>query len=254
MPVVSAYKPSCWYTREGAQKKLSQLEAQGLPSFRDWRFVTLTVDPKKFSGPQGAYEYINERFRYFMRDLREELGVSNLPFLRKLEFQKNGWPHWHLVLDYRKKITHSRLLALWRHGFVEIQRIKTHKLGYLFKYLGKELGGSLPSWFLQYSRPRIVQTSKIFPQRETSHKSAEAGAPEIEPSGAPETLGERMRRWNRTLQVKEGDFFIGTILLTQAWWRCLRAWMYHEPERIQYESSDTFDVPWQMLGPFLEED
>lgn len=253
MPIVKAYRPPSWYTREGAQKKLSQLEAKGLPSFRDWRFITLTVDPKQFASAQSAYEYINERFRYFMRDLRHTLGVSNLSFIRKLEFQRNGWPHWHVILDYKKKIDHSRLLDLWSYGFVEIQRIKSKSLKYLFKYVAKGLESTLPSWFLQYSRPRIIQTSKIFPSKEPSHNSHEGRAPSLERGGVPESLGQRLKRWDKTLLVKDGYHYVATIILSSAWWQCLAKWMKHEPERIHYEDSTTFEVPWDMLSPFVEE-
>lgn len=252
MPVVTAYRPASWFSRVGAQKKLSQLESKGLPSFKNWRFVTLTIDPKKFATSESAYEYIKPRLRFFIRKLKRFLGKPSLSFVWKLEFQDNGWPHWHLLLDYKEKIPHDRLLDLWGFGFVEIQRVKSRSMRYLFKYISKGLdSGDLPEWFLKYTRPRVFQTSGIFPP---SAKEPDSEVPElatacqgVAPPPNFETLGQRLNRWNQTMLVKEEGRYVKSLRLVSNWWECLTGFLKQKPERIQFYDAWTFYVPWPTL-------
>ena len=62
---VKPYIPANWYTEQGALKKMNLLQKKGLPSFNNWRFITLTVDPLKFKNSESAYLHVKKRFRYF---------------------------------------------------------------------------------------------------------------------------------------------------------------------------------------------
>jgi len=252
VPLVQAYRPATWFTRVGAQKKLSQLHNKGLPSFKDWRFITLTLDPKKFSTAQSAYEYVKPRLRFFIRKLKRYLD-ADVSFVWKLEFQANGWAHWHLLVDYKKKILHDRLLDLWGFGFVEIQRVKSHSMSYVFKYLSKGLdSGQLPKWFLQYKRPRVFQTSGIFPPSNKVSKSV--GNPNLAPACQPapgranlETLGQRLKRWNRTMLIIQDRRYVRSALMISNWWECLTSFLKQKPESLSFVDQHTFHVPWKMF-------
>ena len=202
--------PANWYTNEGAKKKFHLLENKGLPSFKDWRFLTLTVDQHKFKSNQSAYEYVKPRLRYFIRELKKYLGVSDLQYLWKLEFQENGNPHWHMIINYKKPICITTLFNMWGFGYVDIKRIKSKKVPYAFKYITKSIEG-LPNWFLQYNRPRVFQSSGIFPPNSDPDWSVKKNVDEVElvaSSALPETLGQRLKRYANSITLKkEGRAF-----------------------------------------------
>lgn len=207
---VSPYQPANWYSEIGAQKKLLQLKNKGLPSFYNWRFVTLTVDPIKFKSAQSAYEYIKQRMRYFIRDLKSFLDLKDLNYAWKLEFQENGMPHWHLLIDYRKPINVHELTRIWKHGRLDIQRCTDKEFPYTFKYCTKSIEG-LPRWFLKYNRPRLFQSSGIFTQKanDPDWSVSEEKEEEAETNfSSPETLGQRLKRYQTMVQFKkDGKYF-----------------------------------------------
>lgn len=206
---VVPYQPCNWYSEIGAQKKLFQLKNKGLPNFYNWRFVTLTVDPLKFNSAQSAYEYIKQRMRYFIRDLKGFLDVQTLRYAWKLEFQENGMPHWHMLIDYRKSINVHELTRLWKHGRIDIQRCTDKEFPYTFKYCSKNIEG-LPQWFLKYNRPRLFQTSGIFPKDSPKKDQvSEENEEEAETnSSSPESLGQRLKRYQQMVQFKKaGKYF-----------------------------------------------
>ena len=201
---VVPYQPANWYSEIGAQKKLYQLEKKGLPNFYNWRFITLTVDPLKFKSAESSYEYIKPRMRYFIRALKSFLEIDSLQYSWKLEFQENGMPHWHMLLNYKKPICVKALTKLWGYGRIDIKRCKDEFFPYTFKYCTKSIDG-LPKWFLKYSRPRLFQSSGIFPKDSAESVNEENGEEESEPesSSPPETLGERLVRYSTMVQMKK---------------------------------------------------
>lgn len=198
---VVPYQPANWYSEIGAQKKLALLKNKGLPSFYNWRFITLTVDPHKFKSAESAYYYIKERMRYFIRSLKSFLEIDHLQYVWKLEFQENGMPHWHMLLNYKDKVCVQALTKLWKFGRVDIQRCKDKNFPYTFKYVTKQIDG-LPTWFLKLSRPRLFQSSGIFPKCE-SVSTEEKGEQAETNCSPPETLGDRLIRYSKTVQFKK---------------------------------------------------
>ena len=185
-----------WFTEKGAQKKLNRLKNKGLPSLYNWRFLTLTVDPLKFENSESAYFHIKERMRYFIRSLKQTFEIDSLNYVWKLEFQKNGFPHWHMLLDYKQPLCVQTIYNLWGYGGVKIIRCKDKHLPYTFKYIAKE-ASELPSWFLKQNRPRVFQSSGFFPRMENQNEEVEciydsASSPEEKPK---ENLGERLTRY-----------------------------------------------------------
>lgn len=211
---VSPYVPCNWYSERGAQKKLSLLKKKGLPSFKDWRFLTLTVDGEKFKSAQSAYEYIKPRMRYFIREVKKYLKIDQLDYMWKLEFQENGMPHWHMLINYKKPICVSTLFQLWGFGYVDIERCKTKGLPYILKYISKSNEG-LPSWFKQYSRPRVFQSSGIFPSS-SDVENGDSGEVN-KPKSPPESLGSRLERYKNTVTLSKNGRTFKTVNVKVNW-------------------------------------
>jgi hypothetical protein len=118
------------------------------------RFVTLTLDPKKIEG--DPVRYLNALFAKLRVYLRREYGVAP-QYIRILEFQKNGNPHFHLLIDrfIRQQWLQSAWVAIGGGRFVDIRYVDVHRVSrYLSKYLTKDLLMSAPA------RSRRVTTSR----------------------------------------------------------------------------------------------
>ena len=193
---VTPYIPANWYSPEGAFKKLNLLKKKGLPNFHNWRFITLTIDQLKFKDSESAYHHIKKNFRYFIRSLKNYLEVDHLRWISKLEFQENGYAHWHMLVDYRKPIDVSVLCDIWGYGLVHIARNKEKEMPYTFKYITKQVDG-LPVWFLALSRPRVLQTSGIFPKAKNkpSTKESKNKKPKT-------TLGDRLVAYTKSISYR----------------------------------------------------
>jgi hypothetical protein len=63
----------------------------------------------------------------------------------KMEFQKGGWVHWHLIILGVRRVEHALLERTWSHGWVWIDRMDEKSLRYLCKYISKDSDG-LPPW------------------------------------------------------------------------------------------------------------
>jgi len=175
-----------WFTPSGVARKRKMIEAKGLPDMRSRRFVTLTLDPAEFDyDPLLAYLAGKDKIRRWMFACREAgLWSATAWWCWKLEFTREGWAHWHLVIDRKRKFSlgeMTKISALWGLGRVNCRRISGSEFGYQFKYAFKgvyqddDSGLSLPAWFLDhyqeaadglkpesFARVRFWQTSKGF--------------------------------------------------------------------------------------------
>jgi hypothetical protein len=73
-----------------------------LETFTSPYFITLTVDPVLFpEGPEGALRWVQDQgvVSEFVRALRRRGHLLDTRYVSVLEFQENGWPHWHLIFD-----------------------------------------------------------------------------------------------------------------------------------------------------------
>ncbi len=118
------------------------------------RFLTLTLDPKKITG--DAVQYLNAVFAKLRVYLHREYGLAP-QYIRILEFQKNGNPHFHILID--RYIARAWIQSAWTAvggGYmVDIRYVDVHHVSrYLSKYLTKELLLSAPL------RSRRVTTSR----------------------------------------------------------------------------------------------
>jgi hypothetical protein len=118
------------------------------------RFVTLTLDPKKIKG--DPVRYLNAVFAKMRVYLQRHHGGSP-QYIRVLEFQKNGNPHFHILIDRYIEIAWVRKAWVAAGGGyqVNLRQVDVHRVShYLSKYLTKDLLMSAPL------RSRRVTTSR----------------------------------------------------------------------------------------------
>jgi hypothetical protein len=118
------------------------------------RFVTLTLDPSKIEG--DPVPYINGAFAKLRIYLQRHYGVSP-QYIRVLEIQKNGNPHFHILIDRYIEIEWIRKAWVSVGGgyMIDIRFVDVHRVShYLSKYLTKDLLMSAPL------RCRRVTTSR----------------------------------------------------------------------------------------------
>ncbi len=99
-------------------------------------FITLTLPSKQ---EHNTATITNECFNQFLTELREKYNLEN--YVWRLEFQKNGNVHYHLVTDVY--LDYYVLLKNWN-------RILS-KLGYVQKYAEKHSLMSLSDYVKEYS-------------------------------------------------------------------------------------------------------
>jgi len=147
----------CWYCRYCAPRKAKRLkyairETAEAKQLR--RFLTLTLDPAKIAG--DPVRYLNAVFAKLRVYLQRKYGVAP-QYIRILEFQKNGNPHFHILID--RYIAREWIQAAWvavgGGWMVDIRYVDVHRVSrYLSKYLTKEMLMSAPL------RCRRVTTSR----------------------------------------------------------------------------------------------
>lgn len=239
--VIQRIKGPNWHSAEGVELKRAQIRKKGVPDMRNWRLITLTMDQGRFDGPEEAYLKGKDNLRRFLNSLRDLLGVKSARWCWKLEFQRNGWPHWHLAFDYRTKLTETELKTIeviWGLGITNVKRIQNGSFEYLFKYVTKEsFAGDddelLPDWFLDYlkeresdgkpvtfHRVRFWQTSKGFYTGDNLQAAREKKEPAT--CRVPLTVRQALEIRGRTVRVIAQDEFgrlcrSTQITLKRAW-------------------------------------
>jgi hypothetical protein len=225
---IRPYTAPNWVTERGVKLKQREIERKGLPVFKHCLFITLTI-PEAVSSPKKAYEIGKDRLRRFLARFRKALG-RDFPWAWKLEFQENGYPHWHLIIGYKKRIPWmvfrdvcASINEWWGLGIINIQRLRQKDFGYLFKYVSKiasadgdeEAGVTLPAWVLDYKtirkdgRPssgiRFWQTGGGFYTKTKEAKPTEKK--EQKSSRVPLTLREQLRLWTRKgVAYRKGEY------------------------------------------------
>jgi hypothetical protein len=108
------------------------------------KFLTLTLDPAKIKG--SPVRYLRRVFNKFRVYLLRKYGKS-IKYIAVLEFQKNGNPHLHVLVDrfIRQRWISAVWSALGGGKIVDIKFVDVHRVSrYLSKYLTKELLLSAP--------------------------------------------------------------------------------------------------------------
>jgi hypothetical protein len=118
------------------------------------RFLTLTLDPSRIES--DPVRYLNNCFAMLRVYLKRKYGAAPT-YIRILEFQKNGTPHLHILIDrfIPQKWVRAAWVAIGGGSMVDIRYVDVHRVSrYLSKYLTKELLLSAPP------RSRRVTTSR----------------------------------------------------------------------------------------------
>ncbi len=125
--------------------------------------LTLTYRRDEYASPRDLYHAASEQrhVRRFVERLSAFLGESLVGrWICKLEFQRGGWVHFHLILLGVPRIDHAALTQMWGHGFVWIDCITPKRLRYVCKYIAK--GEELPA-FLLHEPIRSVKVIRVSP-------------------------------------------------------------------------------------------
>lgn len=168
------------------------------------RFITLTYDRSRFADAQDCFDRARaqKHVSRFMRKLGQLLGVNlRGKWLCKMEFQEDGWVHWHIVLVDVGKIPHHKfckLYDLWGRGSINVKPLTEENAKYLMKYVAKD--GNIPGWIYGYpSRSvKVVRPSQGFWNDEQARKAAERTA-------SRKADGDKSKRDNLEWYVPVGE-------------------------------------------------
>jgi hypothetical protein len=119
------------------------------------KFLTLTLDRSKLQG-RDSVRYLNQTWAEFRVSLKRRFGTAP-QYIRVLEFQKNGNPHFHILIDryIPQRWVSQAWSAVGGGKMVDIRQVDLHRVSrYLSKYLTKELLMSAPK------RSRRITTSR----------------------------------------------------------------------------------------------
>jgi len=175
-------KHCCEFLGDQLRKKLIPV----LSTFRNIQMWTFTIDPKLFDSPEQAFRYAKQR-RAVSRTINRLHALGYLESNRwfcVVEWQKNGMPHFHVLLD-SVSIPFNIVCDIWnafrpdwagpvqgtRPGFGSIRFSALqhnfdgpeHAAFYACKYLTKHPKCGYPSWVLDFKgRIRRYETSRGF--------------------------------------------------------------------------------------------
>lgn len=106
------------------------------------RFVTLTVNPHWFSGPEERALELAKAWRAYVRWYRKKYTALKLEYLCVMELTKLGEPHLHILcrsgwIDFKElsKFLADRMGA--PHVYIEAIQRKTAVAQYVAKYISK---------------------------------------------------------------------------------------------------------------------
>jgi len=256
MLLITPYTPPNFLTPVGAWKMLKRLKKRGFPSVRNWRFVTLTINRDDYGSPEEAYYHGKQKLRNFIAQLRNDYAITR--WCWKLEFHlpdTNGemFPHWHLLIDYKRPIDVNDITQAWGLGRTQIKRVDGESFEYLFKYVAKSTD-SLPDYILNLKQARFFQTSQKFftgngenEKQEPSLRLAATPSAKTKNGGSiNSTIGERLQKWQKLAvartEIISGVFRYSTLKLSSSWGHfrlnmCLTKFEHNVPEQILHIQS-----------------
>ncbi|MCA9092040.1 MAG: hypothetical protein KDA68_01025 [Planctomycetaceae bacterium] len=199
---------------------------------------TLTIDPTLFSGPEEAFRYVREHrcSAEFVRFLHRHGYLNSPRFFYVVEWHKNGYVHYHLLID-TNYVPHSvardawnRFRPVWcapvqgsRPGFGSVWFSKrdfessSHAIGYVTKYLVKPPRHPYPEWVMNFNgRIKKYGLSHGFwkqdshPQNHVGPETAEEkqpekSPPEVKPRKLLPTIGDRVKHCRESATIYEID-------------------------------------------------
>lgn len=161
-----------WFCDHCCKGKGLDLRNRLVEAIKEWKglmMLTFTTDPELFGGPEQAYEYIREHraVSETIRTLHRWGHLHSRQFMCVLEWQENGWAHWHVLVE-AGRIPFEKLCEAWNRNHAESgERIKAgrpglgsvrfskgdfksaeHAARYATKYLIKPPKYGYPAWVL----------------------------------------------------------------------------------------------------------
>jgi len=139
------------FSREYADRIWRKLKYDYMPFlrvYRDFLFVTLTIDPKKFISQYDAYTEGTHVWNALLTKIRK--AYPDAIVLRSFEWQKNGIGfHIHILIAGVDYIDKDWLMDTWQRmstsGWsIELRRLSGDPhmvIRYIFKYIVKSAGG-----------------------------------------------------------------------------------------------------------------
>jgi hypothetical protein len=184
----------------GTLKRVRQVAA----TFKGLLMWTFTLDPTLFKSPQEAYTYVQLKrcIGEVVRSVKKRGLLHSDRYFCVLEWQKNGWPHWHVLVD-ADFISIEIVQARWdcfrpenagpieagRPGFGYVFVSKRdfespdHAANYACKYITKHPQHGFPDWVLDsHGEVKRYWASKGFydclPEEEAAGDDASGSDPE----------------------------------------------------------------------------
>lgn len=188
------------------------------------RFLTLTYDPKEWGSAQECFDRAraDKHVSRFMRKLGGLLAVDlKGKWLCKMEFQKSGFVHWHILLldvGFIDPEKFNQIYALWGKGSIDVKPLTPANIRYLTKYVAK--GGMVPGWVYAYpSRSiKVVRPSLGFWEDERAAKARqrtakrkaeeEGGKPAEREDEFYEPIGMKLKREKSLFKVGRKFFSV----------------------------------------------
>lgn len=126
------------------------------------RFITLTVDPKRYTDPRAAYDHTRRKLADFSKLVKKKAGT--FAYFRVLEVTKNGWPHYHLLARC-PFIPQDWISRTWGGltgaTIVDVRRVEKNAnvFKYVLKYLCKQT-------YIPWTTRRVSWSRDFFPPPE----------------------------------------------------------------------------------------
>lgn len=168
--------------------------------------LTFTIDPQHFESPEQAYD-VSRKARWVgetLRKLRREGWIQDGHYFAVIEFQRNGWPHWHVLVKGRRlpkrefmRFFHA-LKDSWNAngrrcgkdvdnsraglGGVDIKLFEDpdHAINYATKYVIKNPREGWPAWVMD-SRRNVSRYSTSRGFFDAFDVEGETGSPQPDP-------------------------------------------------------------------------
>jgi len=160
--------------------KLKQRLVPVLQTFKRVMMLTFTIDPQHFpEGPQEAFEHVKQSrcLSVTMQALRRAGVLLSDRWFAVIEWQLNGWPHWHVLVE-ANRIEFDTLRDAWnvnlcklgkdaadtRTGFGSVRfnaplTDGKHAAGYACAYLTKHPEHGYPDWVLASQTRKVHRYS-----------------------------------------------------------------------------------------------
>jgi hypothetical protein len=192
--------------------------------------VTLTIDRNEYPDAEKAYElgklYVSDFRTAFKAMYPHGNHFTKLELHEPDKEDGQVYPHWHLLVDWKRQVDFGAVSKMWRMGRVNVQRVEDEGFDYVFKYVAKSVE-EFPEWLNKRRVVRAWSASKGFflNRPPVAKKEAELDAIELRPAESLDdyvevapgvfardvdaernespTLGERVEKWGRTVQITQ---------------------------------------------------